>query len=146
MVSSSSCTGCEACVYTCTGARSGEQSRVRIKSDEAEGSFHPVLCCGCMDMPCISVCTQEAIHFSRRVYIPLIDEDKCNGCGMCVNICPFEAIGFDRDSKRAFKCDLCGGDPVCAQACIPGAIRFLAFTKKSAIEKHLNAATLLENV
>ena len=54
----------------------------------------------------------------------LVDTTKCVGCGMCVHACPFGAVGFDKDRGRPFKCDLCGGDPLCVRFCEPGALTF----------------------
>ncbi len=50
-----------------------------------------------------------------------VDKEKCTGCGLCVNICPFSAISLV-DNKAAIdleKCTLCGA---CAQICKPKAI------------------------
>jgi len=39
------------------------------------------------------------------------------GCGSCVQACPFGNMKWDFVSSRPVKCDLCGGDPMCAKFC-----------------------------
>jgi len=39
-----------------------------------------------------------------------------------VTACQFGMIRIDPETKQAFKCDLCGGDPQCAKWCPTGAI------------------------
>jgi len=53
------------------------------------------------------------------------NEERCTHCGMCVSICPVEALTVDRTSWKvhydAEKCIACG---MCIDACPPGAIKF----------------------
>ena len=57
----------------------------------------------------------------RRV-IYAVDREKCEGCKQCVKFgCP--AIEFDEESKRAVVTALCSGCGVCAQICKFEAIR-----------------------
>jgi Fe-S-cluster-containing hydrogenase component 2 len=51
----------------------------------------------------------------------LIDEDKCSGCGVCVEACPEGAIVL-RDSAAAIERHLCTGCAVCLAACPQAAI------------------------
>jgi ferredoxin-type protein NapF len=36
---------------------------------------------------------EDAILFNG-MFDPVIDEDKCNGCGFCIGRCPTQAIEF----------------------------------------------------
>ncbi len=59
--------------------------------------------------------------------VVVIDEQKCIGCKQCVQACPFGAIQMHPVTKKAIKCDLCGGKPKCVEICRtahpPGVIR-----------------------
>ena len=39
-----------------------------------------------------------------------IDQEKCTGCGLCVDICPLEAISLENDKAKVDKgtCTECG--------------------------------------
>jgi len=42
--------------------------------------------------PCQAACPREAIRVDTLTSVPVLDEDKCNGCGTCVAPCPGLAI------------------------------------------------------
>lgn len=43
--------------------------------------------------PCESSCRQNAIIIGKPITnIPILKEDRCNGCGLCVAKCPGQAI------------------------------------------------------
>jgi heterodisulfide reductase subunit A len=47
-----------------------------------------------------------------------IDPDRCSGCGGCIEVCPFGAIGFnDADGVAEVNAALCKGCGACAAAC-----------------------------
>ncbi len=50
-----------------------------------------------------------------------IDEEKCSGCGVCVEVCPEGAIVL-RDSAAAIERHLCTGCADCLAACPQAAI------------------------
>ncbi|MCM1503580.1 MAG: RnfABCDGE type electron transport complex subunit B [Muribaculum sp.] len=43
-------------------------------------------CLGCGD--CADVCNWDAIHIDSVNGLPVVNEDKCTGCGMCTTACP----------------------------------------------------------
>lgn len=62
----------------------------------------------------------------------LIDAEKCDGCRICYDACPYGALVFERDEigVKAQKCTMCidrlelGEDPICALACPNRALDF----------------------
>ena len=53
-----------------------------------------------------------------------IDEDKCNGCGLCAKACHEDAIGMVNGKARLLREDYCDGLGDCLPACPTGAISF----------------------
>ena len=60
-----------------------------------------------------------------------VDEEKCSGCRMCNELCPYVAIEFDAEKRRSHVisalCKACGA---CVAACPSGAITARHFTDK----------------
>ena len=53
-----------------------------------------------------------------------IDEDKCNGCGLCVSACHEGAIGLEEGKAKLLREDYCDGLGNCLPVCEAGAISF----------------------
>ena len=54
-----------------------------------------------------------------------IDEEKCNGCGLCAKACHEGAIGMVNDKAKLLRDDYCDGLGDCLPACPTGAISFV---------------------
>ena len=54
-----------------------------------------------------------------------IDEEKCNGCGICVTTCHEGAIGMVDGKARLMRDDYCDGLGDCLPNCPTGAISFI---------------------
>jgi heterodisulfide reductase subunit A len=64
----------------------------------------------------------------------LIDEERCSGCRICNDLCPFSAIAFDEEKKVSRVNDaLCKGCGVCVAACPSGVISGRHFTTEQII-------------
>jgi Fe-S-cluster-containing hydrogenase component 2 len=43
--------------------------------------------------PCVDACNKDAIHLLESITdLPVLEEDKCGGCGLCIAVCPGQAI------------------------------------------------------
>ena len=69
-------------------------------------------------------CPTGALYEDPESHLVIHDPALCDGCGHCVEACPFDAIWIDERECVALKCDLCGGDPQCVKYCSPGALLF----------------------
>lgn len=123
------CTGCLCCEAVCSLRRTGSQDReasaIRVNLDVFGGRNVLLYCRQCDDAPCAAACPAEAINRDEDSGAWVLDPGKCQGCGLCVDACPFGAMRFRAGVGIPSKCDLCGGNPACASACSFGAVRFL---------------------
>jgi Fe-S-cluster-containing hydrogenase component 2 len=51
-----------------------------------------------------------------------IDETRCTGCGVCLSLCPQEAIVLEAE-RAEIRQELCSSCGICISACPQGAIR-----------------------
>jgi Fe-S-cluster-containing hydrogenase component 2 len=125
------CTGCRTCEIVCSLTHDGQinpqRARIRVHQEEDRGLDVPVVCQQCAYPICKNVCTAKAITRDRETGAMLIDDGKCTGCEICVYACFFGAIKIrvEAGKRRAFVCDLCGGDPMCAKLCDTRAVAWL---------------------
>jgi len=124
LVDESKCVGCKTCAIVCSYLKFKvfNPKKARIKIEERDLFFHkPVICRFCKKPPCLEACPNNAIIWKNGILV--IDQEKCTGCGMCIDACPFGAIWLE--DGKAVKCDLCGGSPKCVELCPTGAIRWV---------------------
>jgi carbon-monoxide dehydrogenase iron sulfur subunit len=124
------CRECNCCALACSFTKTKEfnlsRSNIKIVAPPESGEVaFPILCLHCLEPICMEVCPVEAIHRDKKTGAVLINEDICDGCGVCVQECPFGGVWLDADSSTAMKCDICGGDPKCVQYCGYGALKFV---------------------
>lgn len=119
---------CSACEEACVKKRGSDLGEVGvIKSIHTEKAhFHgAATCIQCSQPACAEVCPTGAIHKSKTGGIVQIVKEKCIACGLCTLACPYGGIYFDLNKEKATKCDLCGGEPKCVEACQYGVLSFL---------------------
>ena len=62
------------------------------------------LCTGCGT--CIALCPKEAIKLTinerKGIYVPKIDEEKCNDCDICYEVCPGHEVNFNALNLEIF--------------------------------------------
>lgn len=141
LVNVSKCIGCMRCVTAC------EAYHIQNEGFSAPGVSYtkvvvfdsatnvPQLCLHCSNAPCANVCITHALtqlDYGAVVY----DKDKCIGCLLCVNQCPFGAITFNPVDRKIYKCVLChkvvekGQGPFCVAVCPTGARTFGLYEAK----------------
>ena len=54
-----------------------------------------------------------------------INEEKCNGCGLCAKACHENAIGMVNGKAKLLRDDYCDGLGDCLPTCPTGAITFV---------------------
>lgn len=153
------CIGCRACAIACKTEfevplgvfRSSVKQLDEGAFPDVKRSFLPWLCNHCDKPICLEGCPVEEIeavfewadgtkqkYMKRATYkrpdgIVLVDQDRCVGCGACVELCPYK-VRFLNPAKRtisedavddhpADKCTLCvhrldaGLVPACVNTC-----------------------------
>lgn len=122
------CTGCRTCELACsfTHGHDGKPGRSRIYP--IDGGFKdlwvPVACLQCEDAACVKSCLVDAIKFNPTTGAYDLDQEMCIKCMACVAACPFGCALHDSLHNEVIKCDLCGGDPVCAHFCPTKALQY----------------------
>ena len=140
MISRKKCTACHMCELACSAYHEGvyRPSLARLRSEcnptTAEIKGFTCLQSGCAK--CQEACPHDAIE-TRMVTIKLdaafdskdrfegigethvlvVNEDKCDNCGDCIDVCPYGVIHEHPERHVAFKCDLCDGTPQCITFC-----------------------------
>lgn len=130
---SSLCVTCHSCENACAVKHSvanniaeivagGLKPVPRILIVERKGKAWMIKCRFCKKPKCVEACETGAIVKHEDGYVS-IDEEKCNGCGACVEACPFDAIYLD-GREKSVKCDLCLDldIPACVYQCSVGAL------------------------
>ncbi len=56
------------------------------------------------------------------IEMPVIDPEKCNGCGLCVDVCACGAIKITNGRLTIIETDMCGWCLQCEVVCPSGAI------------------------
>ncbi|MBN1838058.1 MAG: 4Fe-4S binding protein [Spirochaetales bacterium] len=134
------CMGCHTCELACAIAHSeskdlqlmvlnGERAGYRIHVESYGPRAIPLSCQHCEEPACVLACPTGAVSRLAPGKPVLVDEERCIGCGMCVQACPFGVMAMSPTGKTAFKCDLCitrlaqGLLPACVASCPTQALR-----------------------
>ncbi len=140
MISKKKCTACHMCELACSAYHEGayRPSVARLRSEcnptTAEIKGFTCLQTGCAK--CQEACPNDAIE-TRLVtlsldttfdskerfagvsegHVLIVDEEKCDNCGDCYDVCPYGVIHEHPERHVAYKCDLCDGSPQCITFC-----------------------------
>ncbi len=122
------CIGCRTCELACSFAHqvNGKpgKSRITVLSGGKKDLWVPVVCLQCDDPACVKSCLVDALRRNPETGAVELNQDKCVKCMACVAACPFGCSLFDEQNEMIVKCDLCGGDPVCAHFCPTKALSY----------------------
>jgi len=138
LVDADKCVGCLTCEKVCSLKHEGEcipaRSLIKVIMRVQMGTNGyfvavPVVCQQCETPICKEVCPTNAIYQDLKTGAYMVDEDKCVGCRLCTIVCPLGAIEIHPDKNSAIKCDLCGGEPLCAKFCLAEAITYVSADK-----------------
>lgn len=120
----SKCAGCRICELACSYQHEGgfnpSLSRISVVKKDEYGFDYPLFCRQCDECPPIQACPVKALERTDEDTIKV--SDSCTGCGICVDTCTFNAVGFHGNSPLI--CDLCGGEPRCVEMCPTNALSF----------------------
>ena len=131
------CIGCQACTVSCSMENLPPlgQFRTTVLQYEVDTKVQgappamvslPRLCNHCDNPPCVPVCPVQ-VTFQRQDGIVLVDNERCVGCGYCVQACPYDARFINHETQTADKCTFCehrlevGLLPACVESCVGGA-------------------------
>lgn len=101
-----------------------------------------LVCRKCEDPPCVKACPRRALVKREWDGLVAVNEEKCDGCGFCVEACDFGAIAIHPEKKAAIICDYCAGEPECMQWCPEEAIK-LVYKENLPQENRLKAVRRL---
>lgn len=130
----SRCTGCKTCAVACKSWHDLPPGPLKyLRTYEYEKGIFPNIrvhfqwmpCYHCEEPVCISNCPSQAISKESDYGAVLIDAEKCDGCRICYDVCPYGAPVFESDELEvpAQKCDMCidrlrqGEKPICVLSC-----------------------------
>ncbi|MCP4646847.1 MAG: 4Fe-4S dicluster domain-containing protein, partial [bacterium] len=120
------CTGCMNCQTVCALSRADAQdkfaSAIRVNLQLFSGRHTHTYCRQCTKPACREVCVVNAISLNSETGAWIVSDTLCVKCGRCVDACPNGAMFLKKETTVPFKCDLCGGNPVCVEACTFNAI------------------------
>ena len=131
---------CRLCYEACVKAKGEPVSRIKTVH-VPQVNFHSALTCiQCSQPQCLLACPAGAMKKSSIDGLVRINEDKCVGCGLCTLACPYGGIYYNPTANKAFKCDVCDGEPKCVEAC---PYHVLSYIRNKPIENYLQELDLL---
>ena len=139
------CVGCVICEYACSLEKerifNPVKSRIRaIRLDSLSNAA--IACKNCKEAPCVAACPEKALLQSIETGVLTVDEDKCNGCGWCIEACEYGAITLHPNRKKVIVCDQCNGEPECVKFCPEGALSLSGRTNDKIVTGDIGCYTL----
>ena len=131
------CSLCGACSAACSAVKTGcvdaGQSLIRIETAGSCAPLRAAVCRHCEEPACVTACMRGIIEKDRVTGLVTRRHEDCFRCAACAVNCPAGACVLDTSSSAFMACDLCGGDPLCVQVCLSGALRYAEDSESSAV-------------
>ena len=108
------CVGCQVCEYACsfTKEKAFNPIKSRIRAVASKPSRQHGGCLQALRRTCMRSCMSTGrIDQSAETGAIIIDKDKCNGCGWCIEACDYGAMMLHPETKTVYTCDLCKDKP-----------------------------------
>ncbi len=107
LIDLSKCIGCAACVMACkveNGTLTGVYwcnvyTKEIGKYPRVKKRTMPSACMHCTNAPCVKACPTGASYHTEEGLV-LVDYDKCIGCRVCLNACPYNARHYNFTDQR----------------------------------------------
>ncbi|MGZ4851314.1 MAG: thiamine pyrophosphate-dependent enzyme, partial [Candidatus Bathyarchaeia archaeon] len=138
------CVGCDICEYVCSyeKEKAFNPLKSRIRSVRIGQTFNTAVACkACKEAPCITSCEPKALTQNETGAI-LVDEEKCNGCGWCIETCRYGAITLHPSTHKVLICDTCSGDPKCIPICPESALSLIGKSDDKIVTGDIGCYTL----
>lgn len=150
----SRCVGCRRCELACSEYNDGKSqpaiSRIKVGRNFNVGPLDAKLgltkekgiwgnhvmtqdnCrqCSHEGANCMLACPKGAIEVVAPLNARVVNVDKCIGCGICAEACPWGMITVDKAVNKASKCILC---KECVNVCPTGSLQYVAWQDRAAV-------------
>lgn len=92
----------------------------------------------------MSIIAQRQIEIEAATAI--VNEKDCVGCQQCIQVCPYQAISYIEDIKKARVNEaLCKGCGTCVGACLPKCIGLKHFTDEQLVAEMIGAMQTMKD-
>ena len=122
------CSGCRLCEMICSFSHENlfgsSISRITVLKEDIFGLDLPIVCWHCISCSAMEACPVEAFERGEEGLV-FVNEEKCTGCGKCLETCIIGAVTLHPERNTPLICDQCGGKPLCIERCPTKALTYI---------------------